>query len=423
MQDIRTELSRTSSAARRASQTLAALSSAEKNRALKRMAQALRAERGEILSENAKDLAAAEAAGLSGAMLDRLKLTEERIESMACGIEKLIALPDPIGTGESWKHENGMDIRRVRVPLGVIGIIYEARPNVTSDAAALCFKSANAVILRGGKEAMHSNVAVAQALRRAVEDCGLPREAINLITSTDRAYTSELLSLVGGVDAVIPRGGAGLIRFVRETARVPVIETGAGNCHLYVHEDADVELALRVLVNAKVSRPSVCNAVEHLLIHRAAAPTFLPRALAELQAWGVAVRGCEACRKIVLTLASVTEEDFATEYNDLVLSVRVVESLEEAAEHINRYGTRHSETIITESLAASAAFAAAVDAACIYTNASSRFTDGEEFGFGAEIGISTRKLHARGPMGLKELTTVKYLISGSGQTRGTPPQD
>ena len=421
METIYRELTLTARAARAASLALSRLSPAEKNAGLRAMAGALRAERDVILRENKKDLAAGEAAGLSRAMLDRLALSEERIEGMARGVEKLIALADPIGVGESWRHENGMQISRHRVPLGVIGIIYEARPNVTSDAAALCFKSANAVILRGGKEAFFSNSAIVRVLRAALEKTGLPADAVNLVSSTDRAYTTGLLSLAGEIDAVIPRGGAGLIRFVRDNARVPVIETGAGNCHLYVHEDADLALAENVLVNAKVSRPSVCNAVEHLLVHSAVAEAFLPRAVCALGGFGVTVRGDERACAICTELSPVTEDDFKTEYNDLVLSVRVVDSLDEACEHINRFGTRHSETIITKDLASADSFRALVDAACIYVNASSRFTDGEEFGFGAEIGISTQKLHARGPMGLFELTTVKYYIQGEGQTRGTPP--
>ncbi len=421
MENVYSELTLRARAARAASLALSRLSPAEKNAGLKAMAEALRAECDTILQENRKDLAAAEAAGLSRAMLDRLALSAERIEAMAQGIEKLVALADPIGVGESWCHENGMQIARMRVPLGVIGIIYEARPNVTSDAAALCFKSANAVILRGGKEALFSNAAIVRTLRAALNGCGLPADAVSLVESTDRAYTAALISLVGEIDAVIPRGGAGLIRSVRENARVPVIETGAGNCHLYVHEDADFDVAENVLVNAKVSRPSVCNAVEHLLVHTAVAETFLPRAVQALSAFGVTVRGDARACAAEPAISPVTEDDFATEYNDLILSVRVVDSLDEACEHINRYGTRHSETIITESLSAADAFRTSVDAACIYVNASSRFTDGEEFGFGAEIGISTQKLHARGPMGLNELTTVKYYITGKGQTRGTPP--
>lgn len=422
MQDVHATLLSLAARARGASVSLSRASSEEKNHALSAMAQALIRNTETILEENRKDLAAGEAAGLSRAMLDRLALTKERVSAMAQGIEKLVSLADPIGTGDVWQHQNGMQIARTRVPLGVVAIVYEARPNVTSDAAALCFKSANAVILRGGKEALCSNAAIVRVLKDALSSVGMPEDAVNLIESADRAYTNGLLTLVGSIDAVIPRGGAGLIRFVRENARVPVIETGAGNCHLYVHEDADLAIAERVLVNAKVSRPSVCNAVEHLLVHRAAAPSFLPRAVSALSAFGVTIRGCEETRKICPALAPLTEDDFKTEYNDLVLSVRVVDSLEEAAEHINRYGTRHSETIITKRLADAESFRTLVDAACIYVNASSRFTDGEEFGFGAEIGISTQKLHARGPMGLNELTTVKYFITGDGQTRGTPPE-
>ncbi|MBR6530260.1 MAG: glutamate-5-semialdehyde dehydrogenase [Clostridia bacterium] len=422
MQEIYQELEKIVSRARADSRVLARLSSERKNRALCAMAASLRTHAEAILAENAEDLKAGKQSGLSAAMLDRLALSAERIEGMARGIEKLVALPDPIGQSEGWKHANGMKITKTRVPLGVIGIIYEARPNVTSDAACLCFKSGNAVILRGGKEALNTNRAVLSALRAALREEGLPGGVIHLIESADRAYTNALLTLQDGVDAVIPRGGAGLIRFVKENARVPVIETGAGNCHLYVHEDADLAVAEDVLVNAKVSRPSVCNAVEHLLVHEKVAAEFLPRAAKALSAFGVTLRGCETCVKLCDAFSPVTEDDYATEYNDLVLSARVVESEREAIAHIDRYGTRHSETIITNSFDAAHEFQNEVDAACVYVNASSRFTDGEEFGFGAEIGISTQKLHARGPMGLAELTTSKYLITGWGQTRGTPPK-
>lgn len=422
MEQVRQELLSLCERARAASQMLAALSAKEKNMALDALAAALRAGREEILRENAQDLLRGEKNGLSRAMLDRLQLTEERIEAMARGVEKLCALPDPIGVSEGWHHENGMQILRTRVPLGVIGIVYEARPNVTSDAAALCFKSGNAVILRGGKEALLSNAAICRVFRAALGKLGLPQDAVNLIESADRAYTTALLTLEGHVDAVIPRGGAGLIRAVREAARVPVIETGAGNCHLYVHADANLDMAEDILLNAKVSRPSVCNAVEHLLVHKEAAEAFLPRVQKTLGAYGVRFRVCERAMPYFDGAEALTAEDLATEFNDLVLTVSVVDSLTEAVIHVNRYGTRHSETIVTQNFADADTFQRLVDAACVYVNASSRFTDGEEFGFGAEIGISTQKLHARGPMGLKELTTTKYLIRGDGQTRGTPPK-
>lgn len=422
MEQVRRELLSLCERARAASQMLAALSAKEKNMALDALAAALRAGREEILRENAQDLLRGEKNGLSRAMLDRLQLTKERIEAMARGVEKLCALPDPIGVSEGWHHENGMQILRTRVPLGVIGIVYEARPNVTSDAAALCFKSGNAVILRGGKEALLSNAAICRVFRAALGKLGLPQDAVNLIESADRAYTTALLTLEGHVDAVIPRGGAGLIRAVREAARVPVIETGAGNCHLYVHADANLDMAEDILLNAKVSRPSVCNAVEHLLVHKEAAEAFLPRVQKTLGAYGVRFRVCERAMPYFDGAEALTAEDLATEFNDLVLTVSVVDSLSEAVIHVNRYGTRHSETIVTQNFADADTFQRLVDAACVYVNASSRFTDGEEFGFGAEIGISTQKLHARGPMGLKELTTTKYLIRGDGQTRGTPPK-
>ncbi len=417
MNSIREELLAITAGAKLASRRLSALKTRPKNELLFAMGEALLADKEAIFAANALDLQAGREAGLTDAMLDRLALDETRLCGIVCALKKIAALPDPIGLGDVWHHEKGMEIRRMRVPLGVLGIIYEARPNVTVDAAALCIKSGNAVVLRGGKEALNTNRALVKVLRATLKAHDVDENAVCLIDSADRAYTGELLTLTGELDAVIPRGGRGLIEFVKNTARVPVIETGAGNCHLYVHADADLEMALCVLINAKCSRPSVCNAVEHLLVHREAAQEFLPKMLSAMQERGVTVRVCADCRAFVPEADLVTADDFATEYNDLVLSVKLVDSLEAACDHIARYSTRHSETILTQSLSAAAEFEAAVDAAAVYVNASSRFTDGEEFGFGAEIGISTQKLHARGPMGLGELTTVKYLIRGTGQVR------
>lgn len=404
-------------AAKEAARFLACRTPMEKNRALLSCADRLLADKDAIFAANEQDLSAARAAGMKPSTLDRLALDEKRLLGMAGGIRKVEALPDPTGLSEGWLHQNGMEIQKRRVPLGVVGIIYEARPNVTSDAAALCLKSGNAVVLRGGKEALNTNTALVNSLRAALCEIGFPAECVSLIESADRAYTTALLNAVGLVDLVIPRGGKGLISFVAENARVPVIETGAGNCHVYVHKDADLDMAVRILVNAKISRPSVCNAAEHLLVHSDAAEAFLPLAARALQKEGVALRGCARCVAVESAFSPVGDEDYATEYNDLILSAKVVDSLEEAAAHINRYGTHHSETIVTKDLAASERFCALVDSAAVYTNASTRFTDGEEFGFGAEIGISTQKLHVRGPMGLNDLTTVKYLVRGDGQIR------
>ncbi len=403
--------------AKNAEKTLSRADGKSRAAALYAIADRLIADQDEIFRENRRDLDAAREGGMRASLLDRLALNESRLSGMAQGARKVAALPDPLGRGERWTHENGMEIQRIRVPLGVLGIIYEARPNVTADAAVLCLKSGNAVILRGGKEALYSNLAITRSIRAALKETGLPEDCVQLIDSADRAYTTALITIEDGLDAAIPRGGRELIRFIKTSARVPVIETGAGNCHVYVHHDADPELALKVLVNAKTSRPSVCNAAEHLLVHQKIAPAFLPAAQKALSDAGVELRGCARTRAILPGIKEATDADFDTEYNDLILSIKVVDSLQDAAEHINRHGTRHSEAILTKSIDAGRAFSDLVDAACVYINASTRFTDGEEFGFGAEIGISTQKLHARGPMGLNELTSIKYLITGSGQTR------
>ncbi len=405
-------------AAKAASRKLAVLARPVKDKALRAMAQALEDETAAVLAANAEDLREAEAKGTKRSFLDRLMLNEERLAAMADGLRQTAALPDPIGEGLSETvRPNGLEIRRVRVPIGVIGIIYEARPNVTADAAALCLKSGNAVLLRGGSEAIRSNRAVIGLLSAAAYRAGVPEGAIQFIDSTDRQAVEAMMHLDGLLDVIIPRGGAGLIQRVLHESTVPVIETGAGVCHTYVDDDADFVMAARIAVNAKTSRPAVCNAMETLLVHRDAAPVFLPRLAAEMAEKGVELRGCDAARAIVPSMRRATEEDWAAEYDDLILAVRVVDSLDAAIEHINRYNTGHSETIVTNRLESARRFQREVDAAAVYVNASTRFTDGFEFGFGAEIGISTQKLHARGPMGLNELTSSKYLIMGQGQIR------
>jgi len=388
-----------------------------KNRALCRFAELLRENTALILEANAKDLANAAENGVRDTMLDRLRLTEARIEGMAKGAEDIAALPDPVGKGDCWTRPNGLTIRRVRVPMGVVGVIFEARPNVAADVAALCIKSGNAVVLRGGKEAIESNRAIVSQARRALAETGLASEAVQLIENTTRASSEALMQMRGLIDVLVPRGGKGLIRAVVDNARVPVIETGAGNCHLYVHRDADPEMALDIAKNAKLSRPSVCNACETILVHAEIAPTFLPKLKEAMDAAGCEIRGCGRTREILPDATPAAEEDWDTEYNDLIVAVKLVDTLDEARIHVSRYGTGHSEAIVTNDLAAAEYFQASVDAAAVYVNASTRFTDGGEFGFGAELGISTQKLHARGPMGLEALTTEKYLVNGSGQIR------
>ncbi len=388
-----------------------------KNRALCLFAALLRENASVILAANEKDLANAKENGVKDTMLDRLRLTEARIEGMAKGAEDIARLSDPVGQGECWTRPNGLVIRRIRVPMGVVGVIFEARPNVAADVAALCIKSGNAVVLRGGKEAIESNRAIIAQARCALAQSGLAAEAVQLIENTTRASSEALMQMRGVIDVLVPRGGKGLIRAVVDNARVPVIETGAGNCHLYVHAAADLQMALEIAVNAKISRPSVCNACETILVDAAVAGPFLPMLKRVMDENHCEIRGCERTRKILSDVLPATEEDWETEYNDLIVAVKVVDSPEQARIHINRYGTGHSETIVTNDLAAAEYFQSAVDAAAVYVNASSRFTDGGEFGFGAELGISTQKLHARGPMGLTALTTEKYLVNGSGQIR------
>ena len=406
-------------AAKKAAAKLAVTSTAVKNKALLAMAEALLAKQEEILAANALDMERAAAKSMKSSMLDRLKLTAARIEGMADGLRQVANLPDPVGNVLDGKTlANGLTITKVRVPLGVIGIIYEARPNVTADAAGLCLKSGNAVVLKGGSEAMESNKAVAGILSEAATAAGMPEGAIQFIDTSDRQAVQDLIHLNGLVDVVIPRGGAGLIKMVVMNATVPVIETGAGVCHTYVDASADVEMAVKIAYNAKVQRPSVCNAMETLLVHKDAATKFMPAMLAKYAEAGVEIRGDENVQSFDKAVVPVTEEDWATEYGDLRLSVKIVDSIEEAMEHIARFGTGHSECIVTNDYSQAQLFQKTVDAAAVYVNASTRFTDGNEFGFGAEIGISTQKLHARGPMALPELTSTKYLICGNGQIRG-----
>ena len=404
-------------AAKAASRAYGSTGTAEKNALLCAMADQLMADLDEILTANERDLANAAENGVPKTMLDRLKLDEKRMKGICDALREVAALPDPIGSGERTVRPNGLVIQKVRAPMGCVAMIYEARPNVTVDAAALCLKTGNAVVLRGGKEAIQSGTALVASMRKALAAKGFSPDLIGFITSTDRAGSTALMNMRGLVDVLIPRGGKGLIRAVVENAKVPVIETGAGNCHLYVDETADLAKAVTVAVNAKCSRPSVCNAIETLLVHKAVADEFLPRMAEAMADCKVEFRGDEATRAILPGAVPATEEDWDTEYNDYILAVRVVDSLDEAISHITRYTTGHSEAIITESMAAANRFRNEIDAAAVYVNASTRFTDGGEFGFGAEIGISTQKLHARGPMGLYALTTDKYLVDGDGQIR------
>lgn len=404
--------------AARAAVKLAAVSSVVKNKALESMAEALLAAQDEILAANAEDISAGKAKQMKESLIDRLLLTPARVADMADGLRQVASLRDPVGEiiGGSTLP-NGLTVTKIRVPLGVIGIIYEARPNVTADAIGLCMKSGNAVILKGGSEAIRSNTKIAEVLKNAAEAAGIPKGSIQFITSTDHAAVQELISLNGLVDVVIPRGSGRLIQAVVGNASVPVIETGVGVCHTFVDEDADFAMAERIIINAKTQRPSVCNAMETLLVHRAAVREFLPAILQALKKHGVQVIGDETVCASDPDAVAATEEDWATEYGDLRLSVKIVDSVDDAIAHIATYGTKHSECIVTRNFAHARQFQQMVDAACVYVNASTRFTDGFQFGFGAEIGISTQKLHARGPMALPELTTYKYLISGDGQVR------
>ena len=406
--------------AREASARLAIASASERDAALIAMSQALVARQDEVLAANAEDMAAARERGTAEGLLDRLALTPDRIAGMAEALAQIAALPDPLGEViEGYTLSNGIELTKVRVPMGVVAIIYEARPNVTADGAGLCVKTGNAVILRGGSLAIRSCLALTRVLAEAVTSTGLPSASVQSIESTEHAAATELMGLHDYVDVLIPRGGAGLIRSVVENSKIPVIETGIGNCHVYIHADADPDMARRIVVNAKCQRPSVCNAAESLLIDEAVYAAVLPPILAELVANGVTLYADEKARGLnaAAGIEPATEEDWGTEYHDLRMSVKVVAGLDEAIAHINRYGTKHSESIITENYAVSRRFLHEVDAAAVYVNASTRFTDGGVFGLGAEIGISTQKLHARGPMGLTALTSTKYLLLGNGQIR------
>ncbi|MGI5856247.1 MAG: glutamate-5-semialdehyde dehydrogenase [Candidatus Merdivicinus sp.] len=404
--------------AKDASRIIGRADTAQKNRCLEAIADAIWAERSAVLEANGADVAAGRENGLTDGLIDRLTLTEERIQGICEGVRKLVQLDDPVGIIESGTvRPNGLRIEKVRVPMGAVGIIYESRPNVTVDGATLCLKSGNAALLRGGKEAIHSNMALAGVMRQALERNGLPADCVQLVEDTTRDSAAQMMRLNGCLDLLIPRGGAGLIRSVVENATVPVIETGVGNCHIYVERTADLDMAVKIIVNAKTSRVSVCNAAESLLVDEAIAAEALPRIKKALDAYGVILYGCARTREILPEIECASEEDYGREYLDYKMSVKVVSSVDEAIAHINRYGTGHSEVIVTGSLKAASRFQQEVDAAAVYVNASSRFTDGGEFGFGAEIGISTQKLHARGPMGLSALTSYKYQIIGDGQVR------
>jgi glutamate-5-semialdehyde dehydrogenase len=403
--------------ARAAARLLATVTGDRKNHWLLTSASALLKRADEILQANAKDLAGAH--DLSAAQLDRLRLTPARLEAAAAGLREVAALPDPVGRVlDSNVRPNGLHVHKVGVPLGVVFFIYESRPNVTADAAGLCVKAGNAVILRGGKEALHSNTALHRVLQDGLAESDLPPDAVQLVATTDRAAVGHLLRMNQLIDLAIPRGGEGLIRRVAEEARMPVMKHFAGNCHVYVDASADLDMAERILVNAKCQRPGVCNAAESLLVHQDVAPTFLPRAAAALRAKGVELRGCPETRRLVPDAKPATEEDYAAEYLELILSVKVVRDLEEAVGHIARYGSGHTEAIVTTDWNAARRFTAAVDSSAVMVNASTRFNDGYEFGLGAEIGISTDKFHARGPCGLQELTSYKYIVYGDGQVRG-----
>ena len=404
--------------AKEASYELMNATTTQKNEALLKMAEKLLENKDNILRENKKDLEKAIEKGTTKAMLDRLKLDEKRLADMADGLRQVVSLADPVGEVTSmWRRPNGLQIGKQRVPMGVIGIIYEARPNVTCDAAGLCLKTGNAVILRGGSEAINSNMAIVKALVEGIKEAGLPEYSLQLVEDTSREVATEMMRLNEYIDVLIPRGGAGLIQAVVKSATVPVIETGTGNCHVYVDCDADLEMAKNIVINAKTSRPAVCNAEEKLLVSEKVADKFIPMIINVLREKNVKVIGDEKVRNIIEDVEAATEEDWGKEYLDYIIGVKVVKDVDEAISHINKYGSGHSEAIITKSYDNSQRFLQWVDAAAVYVNASTRFTDGSEFGFGAEIGISTQKLHARGPMGLTELTTTKYIIYGNGQIR------
>ena len=404
--------------ARSAAQILAIAPTEQKDRALGAMGRQLGSQREAILRANAQDVAAAKANGLAPPLLDRLTLTEPRFAEMVSSVEAVTHLPDPVGQViKAWRQPNGIEIRKVRVPLGVVGIIYESRPNVTSDCATLCLKSGNTVVLRGGSEAFASNTAIAAALRAGLAEVGLPEAAVTLIPVADRSGVEAMLRLDDLIDVIIPRGGEALIRMIAQTSRIPVIKHAKGVCHVYVDDAADLEMAAKIVVNAKCQRPATCNAMETLLVHARVADRWLPGMLKALQEAGVEVRGCERSRALAPGVRPATEEDWSAEYLALILSVRVVDSLEQAIAHISRYGSAHSDAIVTKDTGHAARFTQAVDSAAVFVNASTRLSDGYQFGLGAEIGISTDRLHARGPMGLEELTTYKYVVLGTGQLR------
>ena len=404
--------------AKAASVEMAKLSAEAKNTALCRMANALEANAEKILAANKTDVEAAKAKGLKAALLDRLSLDQKKIQSMAKDMREVSALADPIGIIIStWTRPNGLIISQVRVPLGVVGVIYESRPNVTSDSASICIKSGNAVILRGGSDALQSNRAIGEVLREALSATNVPVDAVQVVNSPDRKDAEELMRMRQYIDVLIPRGGADLIKTVIENSRIPVIETGTGNCHIYIAEDADLEKATPIVINSKCQRPGTCNAAEKLLVHSKIAKNYLPTVIAALRKEGVEVRGDEETQKIVPDVKLATEQDWYTEYLDLIIGVKVVKNLDEAIAHINKYGTKHSDSILTADFDKAMKFIHEIDSAAVYWNASTRFTDGNQFGLGAEIGISTQKLHARGPMSVQHLTTTKYVILGSGQIR------
>ncbi len=404
--------------AKAASFQMGKLSTEAKNTALCRMANALEANTEEILAANKKDVEAAKSRGLKAALLDRLALDQKKIQTMAKELREVSALPDPIGTYlNTWTRPNGLIISQIRVPMGVIGVIYESRPNVTSDSAGICIKSGNVVILRGGSDALNSNVAIGEVLREALSGTNIPVDAIQVVPSPDRKVAEELMGMRDYIDVLVPRGGSDLIKTVIEKSRIPVIETGTGNCHIYVEEDADLTKATPIVINAKCQRPGTCNAAEKLLVHKNIAKQYLPIVIAELRKNGVEVRGDEETCSIVPDVKAATEQDWGTEYLDLKIGIKVVNNLNEAINHINKYGTHHSESILTVDFGKALQFIKEIDSAAVYWNASTRFTDGNQFGLGAEIGISTQKLHARGPMSVQHLTTTKYIVLGSGQIR------
>jgi len=416
--DIIAEVIEKAKRTRRAARRLAVLSRGEKDLILRALADALEEQKDLVIEANARDVTAAQGRGLSPALVDRLLLTEARIAEMADGLRVIADLPDPVGEViDGWRLPNGLEITKVRVPLGVVGVIYESRPNVTVDATGLCLKAGNATLLRGGSDAVNSNIALVRVLQQAGVEAGLPEGAVEILETTDREAAAQLMRLNEYIDVLIPRGGAGLIQRVKNESTVPVIETGVGNCHVYVDASADLERAEEIVVNAKCQRPGVCNAAETLLVHREVAAGFLPRVGKRLTELGVELRACPRSRPYLEGAKAATEEDWKTEFLDLILAVKTVDDVAEAIEHIGAHGTMHSEAIITGDLSAARRFTREIDAAVVYVNASTRFTDGGEFGFGAEIGISTQKLHARGPMGLRELTSYQYIAIGDGQVR------